>query len=343
MTNYILPIAQSRPSSSRVGWTGDANGADLRPFVHDDVRYVPVKLCPRTKWRCSTKASPTPCSWPLYHDALRPPLYDHHWWHTYQEVNRRLRRAGVRAAAPGATVWVHDYQLHLVPGYVRDGVPISVSGSSSTSRFHPWSCSSSCRPTRSLAFRGTLGGRHGFQTPTHADNFARAVERLVGWEPTEHGLRAHGSESHFVAAFPISIDVAEAERMAQLPKSRREPTSCDQIIGPRRTLLLGVDRLDYTKGIDRRLMALYELLDQQRLSADEGGDGQVAVPSREDAPGYSELRDEVERLAGAINGRVLDDRRDGAPLPVPVGGLRGVGRRCTEPPTSCSSPRCATG
>ena len=298
----LLPVATATPSAW-VGWLGDRDDdAEAHSaFAHDDVRYRPVSLS-ADEVEAFYEGFSNATLWPLYHDALRPPQYDHQWWKAYRSVNRRFADEVCRVAAPGATVWVHDYQLHLVPGMIRERRTDLRIGFFLHIPFPPVELFEQL-PWRVPLLEGTLGADLvGFQTDAHAENFLRAVERLVGLRLIDDHVRFEG-HTVTVGAFPISIDVAEAERMAMLPEVEARADEIRQLVGEGRTLLLGVDRLDYTKGIDRRLSALEELFESGRLDPERVAVIQVAVPSREEASGYAELRTEVERLAGAINGR----------------------------------------
>jgi trehalose 6-phosphate synthase len=105
-----------------------------------------------------------------------------------------------------------------------------------------------------------------------------------------------------VDAFPVGIDVARIERQAGDPETIRRSQQIREELGHPETVLLGVDRLDYTKGIEVRLRAYRELLEEGRVDPARAILVQVAEPSRDDVPGYSEIRAEVERLVGGING-----------------------------------------
>ncbi len=305
----MLPIAVATPSAW-VGWLGDRvadpdtetiTGQAVEDHPIDGVRFVAVDLA-ADEVDAFYEGFSNASLWPLYHDALRPPQYDHVWWRTYRSVNRRFADVVARTAAPGATVWVHDYQLHLVPGFLRERRPDLRIGFFLHIPFPPVELFEQL-PWRVPVLEGTLGADLvGFQTEAHADNFMRAVERLIGLRVIDDHVRFEGRTVD-LRAFPISIDVTETRRLSSRPEVVERATAIRAAIGDDQVMLLGVDRLDYTKGIDRRFSALHELYESGRLDPAEVVMVQVAVPTREDAPGYSELRDEVERLAGRINGR----------------------------------------
>lgn len=238
--------------------------------------------------------------WPLYHDAIVNPEFHRRWWDPYIAVNRRFAAAAAGAYRKGGMIWVHDYQLQLVPRMVRERKPKARIGFFLHIPFPPdelfaW------LPWRSAILRGLLGADVvGFHTQASAENFVRVAKRYAGAEGTERELKFEGRRVQ-VLACPISIPTEEFEKSAASPAALRRATEiCADLAG--RTVLLGVDRLDYTKGISLRLLAFEELLKERKLSANQVVMLQVAVPSREVVPGYEETRREVERLVGRING-----------------------------------------
>jgi trehalose 6-phosphate synthase len=300
LVSAMAPIAIAT-QAAWVGWLGDADDLEPERFSVEGVDYVPVGLSANDV-ELFYEGFSNGVLWPLYHDALRPPNYDHTWFQSYRQVNRLYADVVCRTAAPGATVWVHDYQLQLVPGFVRERRPDLRIGFFLHIPFPPVELFEQL-PWRVPILEGVLGADVvGFQTAGHAENFLRAVERLVG--PVANGGEVVLDGHHVrVDAFPISIDVEDTERVARRPEVVERADELRRILGEHRIVLLGVDRLDYTKGIDRRLAAMYALLDAGRLDPADLVMVQVAVPTREDAAGYGELRQEVERLVGAINGR----------------------------------------
>jgi trehalose 6-phosphate synthase len=157
-------------------------------------------------------------------------------------------------------------------------------------------------PRRAEVLRGLLGADLvGFQRPLAAQNFLRLTRHLLGLRPRGAGVEVEDRTVH-AAAFPISIDVAEIEALAASPLVRARATQIRKELGDPKTVILGVDRLDYTKGIEQRFKAFRELLSEQRLSVPEAVMVQVATPSRERVEHYQALRVKVEREVGRING-----------------------------------------
>jgi len=238
--------------------------------------------------------------WPLYHDAIQTPEFHRDWWQPYKEVNARFARTIVRHAAKGATLWLHDYHLQLVPQMVRQTRPDVRIGFFLHIPFPPeelfaW------LPWRSAILRGLLGADVcAFQTEASASNFSRVARRYTSAEGTDREITLNGHDIRCVSA-PISVDADEFERLARTETVKRRAAEIRTRLGGRR-ILLSVDRLDYTKGIAVRLRAIEELLGKGLVSADDVVHVQIAVPSREEAIGYDEVRKEVEQTVGRING-----------------------------------------
>jgi trehalose 6-phosphate synthase len=247
--------------------------------------------------------------WPLYHDAIETPVYKRSWWEAYRRVNQRFAESAAEEAAPGATVWVQDYQLQLVPAMLRELRPDLRIGFFLHIPFPPVELFMQL-PRRVEILRGLLGADLvGFQRPLAAQNFLRLTRHLLGLRPRGAGVEQDG-RTVYAAAFPISIDVEEIEALASSPLIRARAEQIRKELGDPKTMLLGVDRLDYTKGIEQRLKVFRELLSEDRLTVPETVMVQVATPSRERVEHYQALRVKVEREVGRING---DHGRVGVP------------------------------
>ena len=286
-----------------VGWTGD-DGPDRGPFVHEGMTLVPVGLSAADIQRFYTGFS-NGTLWPLYHDAIQPSQFHREWWRSYQAVNHRFAEKAASVARPGATVWVHDYQLQLVPAMLRAMRPDLRIGFFLHIPYPPQELFMRL-PWRCQVLEGLLGADVvGFQLPVAAQNFAMLARRLLGAQGRLPLLRV-GDRPVCVGAFPISIDVARFEEIAARDSVVAEAKLLRERLGSPRVVLLGVDRLDYTKGIEARLRAYGELLQDGRLHARDCVLVQIAVPSRSEVPAYGDERDRIERLVGEINGDYSD-------------------------------------
>ncbi|MBN9605042.1 MAG: alpha,alpha-trehalose-phosphate synthase (UDP-forming) [Actinomycetales bacterium] len=288
-----------------VGWAG-APDLELEPFEHDGIRIVPVPLSALDIERYYEGFS-NDTLWPLYHDVIAQPSYHREWWERYVAVNRRFAEAAARVSGQGATVWVQDYQLQLVPRMLRELRPDLVIGFFNHIPFPNYGIYSQL-PWRQQIVEGLLGADVvGFQRVADAGNFQRAVRRVLGYKThsTSIEVPAIGEQParHVIAkAFPISIDSASFEALAARPEVRERAAQIRHDLGDPATILLGVDRLDYTKGIRHRLKAFGELLAERRVAVEDVSLVQVASPSRERVAAYMQLRDEIELTVGRING-----------------------------------------
>ncbi|MGN8245074.1 alpha,alpha-trehalose-phosphate synthase (UDP-forming) [Cellulomonas soli] len=303
LVTALAPV-MAKTEGAWVGWGGQP-GLELDPFEVDGTELVPVPLSEEEVERYY-EGFANDTLWPLYHDVIASPAFHRHWWDAYQRVNRRFAEAAAAKAAPGGTVWVHDYQLQLVPKFLRQLRPDLRIGYFHHIPFPPLEIFAQL-PWRLQVVEGLLGADLvGFQRGGDAANFVRVVRRLT--DLTTRGqvvtLSKHGRVERHVraAAFPISIDSHAFDELARTPDVQARSTEIRKELGDPEVLLLGVDRLDYTKGIRHRLKAYGELLDDGRLSPQSTTFVQVASPSRENVGAYQQLRDDVELLVGRING-----------------------------------------
>jgi trehalose 6-phosphate synthase len=196
---------------------------------------------------------------------------------------------------------VHDYQLHLVPALLRALRPDLRIGFFLHIPLPPQELFMQL-PWRQQIVEGMLGADLvGFQRPVAAQNFMQICRRLVDVQPARAQIPYQGRTVR-VGAFPVSIDFGEIDAIAALPETGRAAAELRKALGSPRRVLLGVDRLDYTKGIDVRLQAFRELLQSGVTTAGETVLVQVATPSRERVTTYRQLRERVERAVGRING-----------------------------------------
>ena len=297
-----------RHSGAWIGWPGVPD-TDEEPIFVDGLHLCPVRLSEDDVAEYYEGFS-NAALWPLYHDVIVKPIYHREWWDRYVDVNRRFAEATSRAAAKNATVWVQDYQLQLVPKMLRELRPDLTIGFFLHIPFPPIELFMQM-PWRTAIIEGLLGADLvGFQLPGGAQNFLILARRLVGANTSRGsvGVRSrfgeveYGSRVVRVGAFPISIDSAELDRKGHQRSIRQRAREIRSELGNPRKILLGVDRLDYTKGIDVRLKAFSELLAEGRAKRDDTVFVQLATPSRERVESYRELREDIEQRVGRING-----------------------------------------
>ncbi len=301
LVSALHPVV-AKAEGAWLGSSGSA-GQELEPFVFDGMHLHPLALN-TTELDEYYEGESNATLWPLFHDAVEQPVYRQDWWHAYQAVNRRFAEAAAALAAPDATVWVHDYQLMLVPAMLRALRPDLRIGFFLHIPFPPVELFMQL-PGRRRVISGLLGADLvGFQRPLAAQNFLQLAARLLDVEPTVDRV-AYEGRIVTARAFPISIDTAAIEQSAADPRVQARAAQIKTELGSRR-LLLGVDRLDYTKGIEQRLAAFHDLLADGTLSNDQVVLVQVAIPSRQGVGQYQRLRQRVEAEVGRISGEFGD-------------------------------------
>ncbi|WP_024355523.1 bifunctional alpha,alpha-trehalose-phosphate synthase (UDP-forming)/trehalose-phosphatase [Leucobacter chironomi] len=288
-----------------VGWVGAADET-LDPFEIGSMRLAPVELS-EDDVELYYEGFSNGTLWPLYHDVIARPDFHRVWWDRYQRVNQRFAERVAQHAAQGAIVWVHDYQLQLVPAMLRELRPDLTIAFFLHIPFPPSRLFAQL-PWRKRVVEGLLGADViGFQQVTDAVAFRMTAERFtrvpaLGNTIVVPGTAEQHSRTVLAQEFPISIDAAAFAEVAARPEVQERSRQIRAELGNPKTVMLGVDRLDYTKGIRHRLKAFDELLGDGEIDADDVVLVQVASPSRERVDAYRQLRDEVELTAGRING-----------------------------------------
>lgn len=300
LVTAMEPVMRSH-GGAWVGWHG-APDEELDPFDHDGYRVIPVPLSALEVEEYYEGFS-NATLWPLYHDTVAAPEFHREWWDAYVVVNRRFAEAAAEVSAEGATVWVHDYQLQLVPRLLRELRPDLRIGFFLHIPFPPVELFSQLARRREI-IEGLLGADLvGFQVRGAAANFMRLV-RTHTPHLFERDHVVVGDRLCHAKAYPISIDTAGFSKLAQSPDVVAEAESLRADLGDPKLILLGVDRLDYTKGLRQRIRAIGELFAEGRLDPSEAVFLQVATPSRERVEEYKRLRDDVDLLVGRINSEI---------------------------------------
>lgn len=238
--------------------------------------------------------------WPMFHDQLEQLPQIVEGWEVYETVNERFADVVAACYRPGDTIWIHDYHLLRLPALLRARLPEARIGFFLHIPF-PSPELFFALPRRRWLIEGMLGADViGFHVERYRAHFVAAYERLFGAGAAREPL-THQGRSVRVGVFPMGIDAAAfAERagdravVAEMMRLRADR-------GVR--LLIGIDRLDYSKGIPRRLLAIERLLMRYPQWRERIRLVQVAVPSRETVPAYQQIRLTVEQLVGRINGQ----------------------------------------
>lgn len=242
--------------------------------------------------------------WPLCHYFNERTDLQREMWETYAQVNRRFAVRLHELHREGDLVWIQDYHLMLAPGMLRERLPDARVGFF----FHiPWPAPEVWQvlPWGRLLVEGILGADVvGFHTPGYCRNFLETVAELDGAEVEGDRVRWRGRDVR-VEPHPIGIDVQRFRELAAREDVRAE---AERIRGELNAelLFLGVDRLDYTKGVPERLLAFEEFLEQNEEAHGRACLLQVGAPSRTRIDSYQELKRRVDEITGRIDGAYMD-------------------------------------
>jgi len=298
LVTALEPMLRTR-EGAWVGWPGVAD-VEAAPFVDNGLQLHPVPLSAKDVEDYYEGFS-NGTLWPLYHDVVAPPAFHRHWWQAYVRVNQRFAEAVAKIAAPGAVVWIQDYQLQLMPAALRKLRPDLRIGFFLHIPFPPTELFQQL-PWRKEIVEGLLGADLvGFHTPGGVRNFRWLATRFTDATPgPARNEVTYGDRVVKLGAFPISIDSGALSALSQTSAVQERAKQIRADLGDPAHVILGVDRLDYTKGINVRLNAFEELLEEGR--ADDTTFVQLATPSRERVEHYQKMRNDIEQSVGRING-----------------------------------------
>jgi alpha,alpha-trehalose-phosphate synthase [UDP-forming] len=303
LVSALTPALKGAGRPTWVGWA-DTSGHVPSSAIEDGFVIVPMSLT-EVQVEKYYEGFSNATIWPLYHDSIEAPTYHRSWWDTYVEVNQSFAAKVAEVAEKDSIVWVHDYQLQLVPELLRQMRPDLRIGFFLHIPFPapelfmriPW---------RTQIVRGILGADViGFQTEVARGNFAAAVERTTGMAVQGDAVKI-GARQVRIGVFPVGIDFDRIIDAASSARIKERVEVLRELFGNPAHVILGVDRLDYTKGIELRLRALRELLSDGRINAADTVIIQIAEPSRGGTRGYDRIKTQVEQIAGGINGDHAD-------------------------------------
>jgi len=289
-----------------IGWPGETAAFDVGTRAEldrqlEEARMIPVHLTTKQVERFY-EGFCNGVLWPLFHYLLDKVRLDA-WrdWAAYREANERFAEIVAKNYRPGDRIWIHDYHLLLLPALLRQRLPHASIAfflhipfpASGVFRILPW---------RREILLGMLGADLvGFHTHAYQRHFLSSVLRLLGVESKLDAVPHEGRVVR-IGAFPISIDTADFEKRVATPEVRK---ATDEIRAQNTgaKLLLGVDRLDYTKGLRRRVLAVERLLERAPDLAGKFKFIQIAAPSRTRVEAYGQLRRSLDEMVGRINAR----------------------------------------
>jgi len=291
-----------------VGWAGDSGAEDrqkrqaiLSEWARTDQSFA-VDL-PQDVAAGFYEGYANQTLWPVFHNFPSQLKFDARHWESYVEANRIFCEAVVNRYRPNDLIWVHDYHLMLLPQMLRERLRDAAVGFFLHIPF-PSSEVFSVLPRREELLEGLLGADLlAFQTHTHLQQFRAALLRVLGMESKIADV-ALGSRPVRLEALPIGIAPEEYAGLlnSDATTARQYAEWAQRYRG--RKVLLAVDRLDYTKGVPERLRAYAHLLRTAPELRERVVLIQIAVPTRERIDTYQELRTEVNRLVGEINGQL---------------------------------------
>jgi len=286
-----------------IGWPGIDVPADRQEEVTlqlAELNLIPVFLTP-DEINLYYEGFSNEVLWPVFHYMVTYANYEQSYWDFYRSVNEKFKNIAAEHINEGDTLWIHDYQLLLLPDLIRLSKPHVTIGffqhipfpSYEIFRLIPW---------RDELINGMLGadliGLHTFDDVRH---FLSAASRLSLAKISDNIITSKDRQI-VVEAFPMGIDTAKFDSLVNEPEVIENIGSLKETMQYRK-IILTIDRLDYSKGILQRLQA-YELLLQTHPGyVDRISLYMIVVPSRDTVPQYKELKDQIDQLVGNINAR----------------------------------------
>lgn len=298
-----------RADSLWIGWPGRTEDLDERRRRGLDARLAERRLVPVHISDADVDAYYERFSngllWPLFHYMLGHVSPESDGWETYERVNREFATAVVREWKPGDVIWVHDYQLMALPAILRERLPDARIGFFLHIPF-PASAVLRTLPCREEILRGLLGADLiGFHTSSYVRHFAASLLRILGLETSVDTVRV-GARDVRIGAFPMGVDAPHWAALGADVRVRARAAEVRETSAG--AILLGIDRLDYTKGIPRRLLSFERLLTDHPEWLGRLQLIQVAVPSRASVRAYKDYRKQTDALVGRIHGAFATPR-----------------------------------
>ena len=290
------------------GWPGlEVPGSDIEPLTQkllDEHGAHPVFIADSLADRhyngfCNSVL------WPLFHYHQEDIKFNDDTWDAYKTVNKLFADAILKDVQDGDLIWVHDYHLMLLPELLRQGLNAAGKKAKIGYFLHtPFPNSEIFRilPCRRELLVGLLScDLVGFHTPDYAKHFVSACASILEAKTTPTGVHHKGNFAS-VGVFPIGIDPQKFVSGLQKESVQQRIASLQRKFEGVK-LIVGVDRLDYIKGIPQKLRGLETLFTEHPEWIGKVVLVQIAIPSRQDVIEYQDLRAEINELVGSINGR----------------------------------------
>ena len=308
LTTALLPVLEQQGGV----WVGMGEDPDLplrQEYPADDpdfvVRRVPLSDAELDGYYYGMANR---VLWPVSHYLIQHLELNESFLQTYREVNRRFADAVLEETtdSPDERIWVQDYHQMLSPRMIREERPNATIGQF----WHiPWPAMEVFRilPWSRELLKGMLGcDLIGFHVQEYVDNFIESAKVLLGAEVRGNVIRYEGRETR-AEAHPIGIDVDRFKEMAHDDAIRTKAREFRERMGTDH-IVIGIDRLDYTKGIRSRMLAFEQFLEDNPAYHGNVSFFQIATPSRSQLESYKQIRREVDEVVGRINGRFAQER-----------------------------------
>ncbi len=286
-----------------VGWPGNVIGSsrqnDIRTHLHDDYGYIPVFLS-HHQIECYYNGFSNSTLWPLFHYMPNFTRFNEEWYAHYIKVNKAFADIIIENAVQNDLIWIHDYHLMLLPGMLRDRNSNLKIGYFLHTPFPSYEVFR-CHPNREALLHGLLGADLiGFHTFGYLRHFRSTLLRILGLESEIDSILSENHRTHF-GVYPIGIDAQKFQKELN-SRTHRKYLNKYRDIFQNRKVVLSVERLDYTKGIPRKLDAI-ELFLQRHEHPEDIVFIFVMVPSRGEVEEYQQLLNTVELRISQINGK----------------------------------------
>lgn len=306
LVSAILALSEKlnlSKNDKKIAWVGVSDeSSGCHKFKNEHFDLFPVKIDQKLN-EFYYSGFCNDLIWPLFHYFPSRSIFKDTYYHAYKEANKKFCRELLKIIEPGDFVWIHDYQLMLVPDMVRKKIPDATIGfflhipfpSFEIFRLIP-------RNWREKIINGLLGADMlGFHTHDYAQHFIKSVKRTTGFECRQNFI--YTPERMVKAdAFPIGIDFDKFNRSTLNENVLKEKQKIGEHLKDKK-LIFSVDRLDYSKGLLLRLKGYETFLEMHSKWHKNVVFNMVVVPSRDNIDLYKEMKKEIEYTVGRINGK----------------------------------------
>ena len=300
-----LASIENYPNKLWVGWPGfQPEEEDTKKQVREDLlqeNLHPVFIT-EAEFKNYYEGFSNKTIWPLFHYFTEYTTHEHRWWEGYYKVNRKFCDQILALARPTDIIWIHDYQLLLLPSMLREAMPEATIGFFLHIPFPSYEVFRML-PKKQEIIRGMLGADLlGFHTYEYMRNMLRSAERMLGLEH-RLGRLEYENRQISVDSYPMGIDYKKYSQASGKMEVQQKISEISRSFGKDTKVILSVDRLDYTKGIIQRLYAFEALIEAHPELTGRVSIIVLVVPSRAGVEEYQSLKQELDERVGYINGK----------------------------------------